>query len=350
MNGTSNARIDKLREYMLKNEFDSMLVTDCNNMRYFSGFTGEGYLLITLNGLSLITDFRYIAQGKEQATEYEVFDIKDFELKDFSSGFFKTGFENKKISYNEYRKFADNIPNLYGVDDLFTDLRAVKTEKEIELIQKAEQIGDMAFSHILHYIKPGVRERDLALEIEFFMRKNGAEALSFDTIVACGPHGALPHAEPDERRIAKGDFIVFDFGCKYNGYCSDMTRTVSVGKADSEKKKVYDTVLKAQISSIDLLCDGVLPCDVHMNAQRIIDADYQRCFGHSLGHGVGLEIHENPTLSPKNSVPLKTGNVVTVEPGIYINGFCGVRIEDVVVISGDGIINLTKSDKNLIEI
>jgi len=343
-------RVCLLREYMIKNEMDSMLVTDRNNIRYFTDFTGEGFVFITLNKVFIITDFRYTEQARQQTSGCEVIDISDFNLKSFSSKFFKTGFENKKISYDRYQYFSENISNLCNIDDLFTNMRAVKTDNEIALIEKAENIGDMAFSHILQYIKPGVSERDLALEIEFFMRKHGAEALSFDTIVACGPHGAMPHAEPDERKISKGDFIVFDFGCKYRGYCSDMTRTVSVGKADSEKKKIYDTVLKAQLSSIDMLRSGVLACDVHNNAQKIIDENYKGCFGHSLGHGVGLEIHENPTLSPKNSHALKKGNVVTVEPGIYVNGFCGVRIEDVVVICDGGVRNLTHSDKNLIEI
>lgn len=350
MSEISNERILRLRGYMIKNEFDSMLITDCNNMRYFTGFTGEGYVFITLDKVFIITDFRYTEQAREQTLDCVVIDASEFDIKSFSDKFSKTGFENRKISYNRYLHFSENISNLCKIDDLFNDIRAVKSEKEIELIEKAENIGDMAFSHILPYIKPGISERDLALEIEFFMRKHGAEALSFDTIVACGPHGAMPHAEPDYRKISKGDFIVFDFGCKYKGYCSDMTRTVSVGKADADKKKIYNTVLKAQLSSIDMLRAGVLACDVHMNAQKIIDAEYSGCFGHSLGHGVGLEIHENPTLSPKNNLPLKKGNVVTVEPGIYVNGFCGVRIEDVVVICDDGVHNLTHSDKKLIEI
>lgn len=345
-----NKRIEDLRQYMLENGFDCLIITDSANMRYFSGFTGEGYILVTESKLVIVTDFRYTEQARQQAAGYEVFDRVDFELHTFMKDFEKTGFENRTISYNGYQQFSKSVKNLCGVDDAFTDFRAVKTPDEIELIRTAEGIGDMAFEHILGFIKPGVSERDIALEIEFFMRSHGAEALSFDTIAACGAHGAMPHAEPDDRKISKGDFVVLDFGCKYRGYCSDMTRTVSVGNADAEKKKVYDTVLKAQLASIDMLCKGAVPSAVHNNAQKIIDGIYPGSFGHSLGHGVGLEIHENPTLSPRNNIPLEKGNVVTVEPGIYLSGFCGVRIEDVVVIDDNGVQNLTKSNKKLIEI
>ena len=345
-----NKRIENLRQYMLHNEFDAVLITTPANMRYFSAFTGEGYVLLTNSKLIIVTDFRYTEQAREQSSGFEVFDSIDFDLKEFSKEFKKTGFENHSVSYSTYKSFYDKIPLLSPLDDALKDFRAVKSDEEIELISRAEHIGDMAFSHILDYIKPDVSERDIALEIEFFMRKNGAEALSFDTIVATGAHGAMPHAEPDERKISKGDFVVLDFGCKYKGYCSDMTRTVCVGKASEEMKKVYNTVLKAQLTSLDMLSAGINPSDVHKNALNIIDELYPKSFGHSLGHGVGLEIHENPTLSLKNTTLLKSGNVVTVEPGIYLNGFCGVRIEDVAVICDDGIQNITKSDKNLIEL
>ena len=236
------------------------------------------------------------------------------------------------------------------IDDAVSNMRAVKDDDEIKLIAGAEQIGDMAFRHILDYIKPGVSERDIALEIEFFMRKNGGEQLSFDTIVASGVHGSMPHAEPDDRVIEKDTFVTLDFGCVYGGYCSDMTRTVCVGKADSRMKDVYNTVLLAQEESLSMLKAGVKASDVHLNAQRIIDEKYPGTFGHGLGHGVGLEIHENPSLSSRNINMLEVNNVVTVEPGIYIPDFGGVRIEDVVVIKDDSYENLTHSPKKLIEL
>ena len=335
---------------MKENSFDCVLVTDGNNIRYFSGFTGEGYLLITDSGLVIVTDFRYTEQAKLQSPHFVVADRADFEFEDFVHSFDKVGFEGKTISYNDYMAFSRYVKNLCSVGDAFTDFRAVKDDEEIECIRIAESIGDLAFEHILDYIRPGVSEREIALEIEFFMRRNGAEALSFDTIAACGAHGAMPHAEPDERLVSKGDLVVLDFGCKYKGYCSDMTRTVCVGKVSDEQKKVYETVLRAQLASVEMLKAGAIPCEVHNTAQKIIDELYPKSFGHSLGHGVGLEIHENPTLSPKNNKPLLKGNVVTVEPGIYLSDFCGVRIEDLVLINDNGIQNLTKSDKKLIEI
>ena len=229
-------------------------------------------------------------------------------------------------------------------------MRAVKSMEELEKISMAEQIGDMAFEHILKFIKPGVSERDLALEIEFFMRRNGAEDLSFDTIVATGAHSSMPHAEPDERKIQSGDLLTMDFGCVYQGYSGDMTRTVCVGKATEEMKNVYNTVLRAQTQSIDMLRAGVKSSDVHNLAAEIIDSKYPGTFGHGLGHGVGLDVHEKPRLSSKSDNILVENNVVTVEPGIYIPGLYGVRIEDLVVIKDKNVHNLTKSPKNLIEI
>ncbi len=345
-----NKRLSQIKEYMKESSLDSLLITDRKNMRYLSGYTGEGYMFIADDLRCIVTDFRYTYQASTQTKGFEIYDISTFKPK-YAFGIYQnTGYENESITYKSYLSFKEIFKNLVPVGNELLKIRAVKDIEEINAIKTAEEIGDGAFSHILPYIKPGVSERDIALEIEFFMRKSGAEALSFDTIVATGSHGAMAHAEPDERVLLAGDFVVMDFGCVYNGYCSDMTRTVCVGKATDKMKKVYNTVLKAQLSSLEMLCDGVKASDVHKNAQSIIDKDYPNCFGHSLGHGVGLDIHELPNLSPKNDTLLKKGNVVTVEPGIYINDFCGVRIEDLVVIKDGGIENLTHSDKNLIEL
>jgi Xaa-Pro aminopeptidase len=345
-----NKRLAKIKEYLKANSMDSLVVTDPKNMRYLASYTGEGYLVISQDTDYLVTDFRYITQAKEQTQGFEICDISSFKPKEEFGGFKRTLFEDASVSYATYKKLSESFASLNPLGSVLLDMRAVKDEGEISAIAKAEQIGDMAFSHILSFLKPGVSERDIALEIEFFMRKNGAEALSFDTIVATGAHGAMPHAEPDDRKIQSGDFVVLDFGCVYEGYSSDMTRTVCVGKASPEMKKIYNTVLKAQTTSLDMVKEGMIASDIHANAQRIIDEVYPKTFGHGLGHGVGLDIHESPNLSPRNPKPLQNGNVVTVEPGIYIDGFCGVRIEDLVVVDGDKCVNLTHSDKNLIEI
>ena len=346
-----NKRIKKLRQYMKNNDYDGVIVTDSKNMLYFSGFTGgEGYLLITAEKCILATDFRYTEQAELQAHDFSVADIFSFDLKRELSDLRQIGFENYSISYSSYVNFSKITGNLKPMGYALTDIRAVKDSEEIQRIKTAEHIGDEAFKHILSYIRPGVSERDIAFEIEFFMRRNGAEALSFDTIAAAGAHGAMPHAEPGERVVAEGDFIVLDFGCVYEGYCSDMTRTVCVGKATDEMKNVYNTVLKAQTTALSMIKEGAIPSEIHNAAQAVTDAAYPKAFGHSLGHGVGLNIHERPVLSPKNNVPLVNGNVVTVEPGIYLRGFCGVRIEDLVVVDGENALNLTNSDKNLIEL
>jgi len=345
-----NKRLFKAKEYMRENSLDSLVITDRKNMRYTTGYTGEGYIVLTEEDDFLVTDSRYTEQAKHQTSGMEICDIATFKPKDEFGFCGKTGFENLSISYDRYIFFSKIFRKLVPLEKLFLEMRSVKDEEETEKIRMAEHIGDMAFSHILKYIKPGVSERDIALEIEYFMRQNGAEGLSFDTICATGVHGAMPHAEPDERLIGNNEFVTLDFGCVYEGYSSDMTRTVCVGKASREMKNVYNTVLEAQLSSLDMLKHGVKACDVHNRAAEIIDQNYKGTFGHGLGHGVGLDIHELPNLSPKNQGYLCKNNVVTVEPGIYIPGFGGVRIEDLVVIEDCGVINLTNSPKNLIEI
>ena len=345
-----NKRLNQLKEYIKNSGLDALLITDTKNMRYLSGYTGEGYMLVSPSQCSIVTDFRYTYQASLQTKDILIIDSAGFNPKDAFGSYTAVGYENESIGHKSYLAFGEIFPKLVPIGNELLKMRSVKDEEEIKSIRIAESIGDKAFTHILPFIKPGVSERDIALEIEFFMRKNGAEALSFDTIVATGAHGAMAHAQPDNRKISNGDFVVMDFGCVYNGYSSDMTRTVCAGKATAEMKKIYNTVLDAQLSSLQMIKPGVSARDVHKNAQDIIDKDYPGKFGHSLGHGVGLDIHEMPNLSLKSEFVLTEGNVVTVEPGIYINGFCGVRIEDLVVVTGDGIENLTHSDKNLIEL
>ena len=207
----------------------------------------------------------------------------------------------------------------------------------------------MAFEHILPFIKPGITEREIALELEFFMKKQGASALSFDTIVAVGERSALPHANLTDKKVEDGKVVLLDYGCVYEGYCSDMTRTVAVGYADDKTKNIYNIVLNAQLKAIENIKAGVSGVAVDKIARDIIaDGGYGDNFNHALGHGLGLKVHEQPTLSPRSEDILKTGNVVSVEPGIYVEGFCGVRIEDIVIVREDGCENLTLSPKDLI--
>ncbi len=342
-------RLDKLKFLMSKKGYDAVIITDRKNVFYYSGFMSTaGYLVITTDKNILVTDFRYIEQANLQAPDFEVTDANDFEILDVINGGMTVGFENESIVFSEYEAFAKKIKNLQPLDKLLLMQRSIKEPKEAEYIQKAVDIADMAFNHILSYIKPDVSEKDIALEIEYFMKRHGAEGLSFDTIVASGKRGSMPHAVPTDAKIKHGDMVVMDFGCTYKGYCSDMTRTVAVGTPDTEAIEVYNTVLKAQLSALDVIAECVKGCDAHKISEDIINQKYNGTFGHSLGHGVGLEIHEYPNLSPKNPLPLIKGNVVTVEPGIYIPSKLGVRIEDMGMVTADGFLNFTKSPKELI--
>lgn len=341
-------RTQRLLKLLNKKDISAMIVTDRKNVYYLSGFYGTaGYLAITQHKKLLVTDFRYIEQAKAQTTEYEVADIKDFKLEDFFGGE-TVAFENETISYAEYMSLSKKTKNLVCADGILRTMRSVKDPNETEHIKKAVSISDKAFEHILKFIKPGVTENEIAAEIEYCMRKLGAERTSFDTIAVSGAHTSRPHAQPTDKKIKNGEFVVMDFGCTYKGYCSDMTRTVSVGGVSDDMKKVYNTVLNAQTSALKMLCEGVTGRQAHMCAEDIINKDYKGTFGHALGHGVGLDIHEHPNLSPKNEIPLVRGNVVTVEPGIYIPDFCGVRIEDMGVVTQNGFDDFTKSPKELI--
>ena len=228
-------------------------------------------------------------------------------------------------------------------------LRIIKTQNEINKIKKAEQIGVNAFNHILDYIKTGVTEKDIASEIEYFMKKSGAEKTSFDTIVLSGKRTALPHGMPSGKKIKNGEFVLMDFGCVYDGYCSDMTRTVCLGKPDSDSKKIYNIVKEAQNNALQNIKEGVLASDADTFARDVIKSyGYSDYFGNSLGHGVGLKIHEKPSVSPSSETVLKENMVISCEPGIYIYDKVGVRIEDLIVVKQNGIENLTNITNELI--
>ncbi len=342
-------RINKLLEILDKLGCDSALITNRVNIHYLSGFTGSaGVLLISKSERLLFTDFRYIEQATEQAKAFEIKNTAKFKIGDYAPNYNSTAFENTSISYADFLRYSKVFKNLIPIDNAIMEMRSIKNAEEINNIRTAAKIADDAFTHILTFIKEGMTEIKVARELEFYMLSHGAQKLSFDTIVATGAHGSLPHAEPDDRVIKGGDLVVMDYGCVYNGYCSDMTRTVGIGNIDDESKEAYNTVLQAQLSCLDMIKPGINCASVHKNAFDIIDSKYKGLFGHGLGHGVGLEVHEQPRFSSGCDMPAPVGSVLSVEPGVYIPGKCGVRIEDLVVITEDGYENLCSSPKELI--
>jgi len=342
---------------MKESQIEAFVIFKFVNVTYITGFTGDdSAAFVTSDKAIFITDARYTEQAANQ--------VKGFEIKEHKHGIkeiLKEYVENLKISrlafegslsYKQYSDLKDFLGiELVMANDLIETLRMTKDESEIENIKKAQDITDKAFSHILNFIKVGMSERDVALEMEFYMKKLGAQDLSFDTIVASGKRSSLPHGVASNKIIEKGDLVTLDFGCKYNGYCSDMTRTIIMGKATEKQREIYNIVLEAQENAIKHIKAGVTGKEGDNYARSIIEKKgYGKYFGHSLGHGVGLEVHESPSLSFKNEEPLKQNSIVTVEPGIYISDFGGVRIEDMVLLKEDKVINLTNSPKQLIEV
>ncbi|MCL5057967.1 MAG: aminopeptidase P family protein [Actinobacteria bacterium] len=348
-------RVDKLRGLFPGEGIDSFLVTSPENRFYLTGFTGSsGSVLISEKEIFLVTDFRYAEQAKKQCPHCSIVMARDGipeALQDLAGkiNIRKLGCEGEIITYHQYAslevKLADcEIKPLYGFMD---NLRAVKDPGEIECIARAVDLADRAFSHILPLIKEGVTENYLSLELEFFMRKNGAEGVAFPLIVASGQRSSLPHGTATEKIISHGDLVTMDFGASLAGYNSDMTRTVVVGKADEKQKEIYGIVLEAQLAGIRAVKPGVAASDVDRAARDVIVGyGYGECFGHSTGHGLGLQIHENPRLSAKDNTGLRPGMVVTVEPGIYLPGWGGVRIEDSVLVDSHGARVLSASEKD----
>lgn len=352
-------RTDRLREKMRENGWDAVIVSSEINQRYLSRYPfTDGLLLITLYNAELLTDFRYSEDAERRADrsytvvtpEYRFSYIKEFFDRD---GVKTVGFENKSLSCADYERFITSFPGytFVGINDAIELLREIKDEGELSDIAKAQNIADAALTHLLSVIKPEMTEMDVALELEFFMRREGAESIAFETIAVSGAASSLPHGKPRNIRLQKG-FLTLDFGAQYNGYCSDMTRTFCIGSADPEMKKLYNTVLTAQTAALSYLSEGADCREADRIAREIIDGvpEYRGCFGHSLGHGVGLFIHEAPRLSAGGTGKLVCGNVVTCEPGIYLAGKYGCRIEDMVAIEKDGIRNFAHSSKELVEL
>lgn len=350
----------RVQEILKKLKLDAILISNGNNMRYVSGFAGEtGYVYISDKRHAVITDFRYTIQAEAEAEDYEVITIGNGGYTETLNDVLTTdqvkrlGFESKNMLFADYEELRDSLKHkeLVPVANEITAMRRIKTSRELECIKMAEAIGDKVFTEILDFIKPGMTELEVAAKLEYLLKVNGGQALSFPSIVASGVNSSMPHAVPSQKKIEKGDFLTMDFGCVYEGYCSDMTRTIVIGKASQKQKEVYETVSKAQLAALDFIKAGYKGKEIDKVARDIIyGAGYEGCFGHGLGHSVGLNVHENPRLSMLEEDIIEAGMTETVEPGIYIKGFGGVRIEDLVVVTENGCENFTFSDKRLIEL
>jgi Xaa-Pro aminopeptidase len=352
-------RVKRLWERMKEAELDAVLVTNPVNVAYLSGFRGTmGHLLITGDQAWLLTDFRYLEQAQEQAEGFTVVDVAGSvwervrELL-LGEGLASLRVEGDHLTVDVFRRLEGVLEGMIvtAAPSVVSGLRRIKSPKEQDAIECAVALTDRAFVHILPFIKAGVVEREIALELEYFMRKRGASGLSFDIIVASGYRSALPHGLAGDKLLADGDAVVMDFGCVLDGYCSDMTRTVFVGHAGKREQEVYQAVRKAQQHALDHLRAGMGGREADALARDVLkEYELEGFFGHGLGHGLGREIHEGPRLSPISEDVLEPGMVVTVEPGVYLGGGFGVRIEDVVVIEENGVRNLTQSVKDLLYI
>ena len=349
-------RITEIKNFLSDN--DAALIMSDTNRLYFTGFkSSAGAVLITKSEAYLLIDFRYFEKAQKNVKHLKVLlanrlyaeigeILKKFQIKNL---FIETDYTTLD-GISTLRKGLDgfNILTDNALSKKILKMRSIKDEEEIGSIEKAKMVTDEAYSYILSYIKPGVRETDIALKMEFFMREHGSEGVAFDFIVVSGKNSSLPHGVPTDKKIENGDFVTMDFGGVINGYRSDMTRTVAVGSVTPKQETVYETVLKAQKAALDAIKPEV-PCSlIDKTARDIITAEgFGDCFGHGLGHSVGLEIHENPACNTRDTTLLKSGMIMTVEPGIYIPDKFGVRIEDMVLITDNGYKNFTKSPKEL---
>ncbi len=355
---TVTNRLQRLRQRLARLGIDAVFISQPENRRYLSGFDGSaGYLLITEKDAIMATDFRYIEQVKQQSPDFRVFQI----FGDMASWFpellaglqgRKLGFESQHVSLAMHRQVGDIIkkqvspPRLVPLEGLVESLRAVKDAEEIEAMAQAADISDRAFQHIEEHIRAGMSERDVAWELEKFMREHGSQAVPFDLIVASGPNAALPHARPSARAIQEGEPVLMDIGARVNGYSSDLSRTMCLGQPEENFKKVYDVVLGAQLAALELIKEGITGEQADNLARTVIvEAGYAEAFGHALGHGVGLAAHEAPRLGPGAKDELVSGMVFTVEPGVYLPGWGGIRIEDLVVLQDGQLRVLSKARK-----
>ena len=350
------SRLEKLKSKMHENSLNAFYTSNLTNIRYLSGFTGSsGFLLITDRGDYFFSDGRYTEQSKNEVLNQEIYitanhfkDINDNNLLDPS---WTLCFESEHLSYNMYSKMqsAFNVKELVAMNGIVENIAAVKDQSEIDALQAAIDITDRVFDLIIPEIKVGVSEKHIAAKMSYLFKTEGGDGDSYDPIVASGPNGALPHARPSDNEFKKGDFIVMDFGALYKGYHADMTRTVVVGDATERHYEIYNTVLESQLAGINYAKSGVKCSDLDKACRDVIESKgYGELFMHSTGHGLGLEVHTLPRISSLNDNILEVNNVITIEPGIYIAGWGGVRIEDDCQILNGGCRPMNSSTKDLL--
>ncbi len=349
--------IEKLQEILKTDE--AAIITDSKNRFYFTKFpSSAGIVLITKKEAYFLVDFRYFEKAKKEAQGIKVCLLKNTfgQIKEIfeTLKIKRVLLENESLTFSEFNRYKRELEG-YEITEKnilskeIRSLRSIKAKREIENIKEAQRLTDETFEHIINFIKPQMSEREIALEMEFFMRKSGSEGVAFDFIVVSGENSSLPHGKPTDRKIKNGDFITMDFGAVINGYRSDMTRTIAVDSVTEKQRKVYETVLKAQEEAIRAIKPDAKCCDIDKIARDIIDkAGFENCFGHGLGHSLGLDIHESPACNTRDETLLQSGMIMTVEPGIYLENEFGVRIEDMVLVTESGCENLTKSPKELI--
>ena len=353
-------RLDCLRTKLDEQGLDAILISNAQNRRYLSGFAGSaGHLVVSRNEAVLATDFRYTEQAAAQAPGFRVQHITAsldwLPRVAAETGAKQLGFEADSVTVADFARMKNAIGEASGAGaetqlvqtaGITPALRAVKDAGELELLSRAIEIGDQAFDEVSATLEPGVTEAEVAWRIEQAMRTRGAEAVSFDTIVACGPSAALPHHRAGDDELREGETIVIDMGARYRGYCGDLTRTVVIGRSDDRFRRVYDTVLAAQLTAIETIASGMTGKEADRLARVVIEeCGYGERFGHGLGHGVGLEVHEKPTVGVTSADELADGMVFSVEPGVYIPGWGGVRIEDLVVLENGRARVLSKARK-----
>lgn len=358
------ARVEALRARMREERADALAVTHVPNVAYVTGFEGAfdaepaHIALLTDTTAVIITDSRYVEvlTTAAQGTDWRVVLAKTTLADAFASELRALAIERvaleTSLPYSRYRSLEKAAGvTVVECEGWIEALRQVKAPEEISAIEAAQAMTDLAFDHILGALHSGVSEREIALELEFFMRTGGSEGVAFSPIVAAGPNSALPHATPGDRLLAKGDFVVLDFGARVGGYCADMTRTIVIGKASERHREIYDTVRAANAAGAAAVRAGLSGRDIDGAARAVIaDGGFGEYFGHGLGHGVGREIHEQPGIGPRSESPVPLHSVITIEPGIYIPGFGGVRIEDLAVVEESGARILTRSAKALLEL
>jgi len=349
-------RIDVLRSRLPQGQI--ALISNRYSRAWLCGFDSDaGLMIVTPDDAALLTDSRYIEAARQLSQNVRAV-LWNGKMEDAAGQLpapaGQTLCVEDSLSLREFALFSEKLPGYTlqsgpQLREILTELRAVKDETELDAIRAAQKITDESFASILGFIKPGLREIEVAAELEYIMRKKGSEGPAFDTICVSGKKSAMPHGVPGGNVIEKGDFLTLDFGAKKFGYCSDMTRTVAVGEPGEEKRKVYDTVLRAHLAAAEAARPGMTGKELDAVARDVIaQAGYGEYFSHTLGHSLGLEIHESPGASPRNDKPLPERTVITIEPGIYIEGRFGVRIENMVLLTGDGNENLTASPRELL--